>query len=202
MTAEPGVVTPEPDIPIWRPDPHKLGMAVFISSESIFFLTLVVTFLVYRGQGAATPQGKALLDVGRTAIFSLFLFASSGTVYLADRALRARNSRAVGLWLLVTAALGAVFLAGQGTEYAKLLAENAFGDLRVFGSTFFALTGFHGLHVLVGLVMLLILAVCSFAGDFRTRGGVAVESVSLYWHFVDAVWVVVFSVVYLGSLLP
>src|SRR5437870_11607802 len=118
MTADPGIASSEPDIQIWRPDPHKLGIAVFISSEAIFFLTLVVTYLVYRGQGAAIPQGKALLDVGRTAIFSLFLFTSSGTVYLADRALRARNSRAVGLWLLVTAALGAVFLAGQGTEYA------------------------------------------------------------------------------------
>src|SRR5207237_5843246 len=95
MTAHPVNDLPKPDIQIWRPDPHKLGMAMFISSEAIFFLTLVVTFLVYRGQGAATPQGRALLDVGRTAIFSLFLFASSGTVYLADRALRSRNSRAL-----------------------------------------------------------------------------------------------------------
>jgi heme/copper-type cytochrome/quinol oxidase subunit 3 len=186
---------------VWRPNLHVLGMAVFITSEIIFFAVLVVTYIAYRGQGAATPEGKELIEVGRTAIFTVFLFASSGTVYLAAKRLEKGDQRGLGLWLVVTVVLGAIFLGGQVSEYAHLLGTNAFAFSRVFGSTFFALTGFHGLHVLGGLVMLLILAATAFAGDFRRHSGTAVETASLYWHFVDAVWVVVFSVVYLWTLL-
>jgi len=164
------------------------GMALFIASESIFFLSIVMAYLALRSAGIA--DAKTELDVPRTAVFSLFLFASSATMTVAER----RGSR---LWLAITAALGLVFIAGQGLEYLRLLGGRIAPSTGMFGTTFFTLTGLHGLHVLVGLVAITGLLIAS-------RGRVsdtAWEAVAWYWHFVDGVWVVVFSVVYLGTLL-
>ena len=168
-----------------------MGVAIFIGSESIFFLAIVLAYVAYRDAGLATA--KANLDVGRTAIFSIALFTSSATMALAARA---RSGR----WLAATIALGAIFLVGQGSEYARLLSQGIGPGSALFGTTFFTLTGLHGLHVLAGLVAL---AALFTANRRRARAvrAVAWEAVGLYWHFVDAVWVVVFSVVYLGTLL-
>ena len=167
------------------------GVAIFIASDSIFFLAIVLAYIAYREAGLATA--KANLDIVRTAVFSIALFASSGTMAVAARRQDAR-------WLAATIALGAFFLLGQGSEYARLLAEGIGPGSALFGTTFFTLTGLHGLHVLAGL-----LALGTLLGSVVTRARgvfpVAWEAVSLYWHFVDAVWVVVFSVVYLGTLL-
>jgi heme/copper-type cytochrome/quinol oxidase subunit 3 len=168
-----------------------VGMVVFIASESVFFLAIVLAYVAYRDAGLATA--KANLDVGRTALFSLGLFASSGTIALAVR-LQSR------LWLAVTIALGAIFLAGQGSEYARMLAAGIGPSSAMFGTTFFTLTGLHGLHVLAGIAALVALLAAA-ASEPRAVRPVAWEAVSLYWHFVDVVWVVVFSVVYLGTLL-
>ncbi|HTD64434.1 MAG TPA: cytochrome c oxidase subunit 3 [Verrucomicrobiae bacterium] len=168
-----------------------LGVAIFVASESIFFLAIVLAYVAYRDAGLATA--KATLDIGRTAIFSVALFASSGTMAMAARA-------ESGRWLAATIVLGAIFLTGQGSEYARLLGEGIGPGSALFGTTFFTLTGLHGLHVLAGLVALAALA----AANRRSRRAVhpvAWEAVGMYWHFVDAVWVVVFSVVYLGTLL-
>ncbi|MDE3113433.1 MAG: heme-copper oxidase subunit III [Chloroflexota bacterium] len=170
-----------------------LGVAVFIVSESMFFLGVIFAFVQVRP--ADVSQMKAQLDLARTAVFSVCLFASSGTVALSHRG----GGRHRG-WLLLTWILGAVFLVGQGTEYARLLSSGFSPSSDVFGSAFFTLTGLHGLHVLVGLVAMGTLLVIATA---RPRGlsGVAWEAVTWYWHFVDAVWVVVFSVVYLWTAL-
>src|SRR2546428_5734196 len=168
-----------------------LGVAIFIASESVFFLAIVLAYVAYRDVGLATA--KADLDIGRTAIFSIALFASSATMVLA---VRARSAR----WLAATIALGAIFLVGQGSEYARLLGQGIGPGSALFGTTFFTLTGLHGLHVLAGLIALLAL----LAANRRRPRAVAVvawEGVGMYWHFVDAVWVVVFSVVYIGTLL-
>jgi heme/copper-type cytochrome/quinol oxidase subunit 3 len=109
----------------------------------------------------------------------------------------ARRSR---LWLAVTALLGAAFLAGQGLEYARLLGAGLRPGSELFGTTFFTLTGLHALHVLVGLVLLATLLAAAAARPRRV-GHAAWEGIAMYWHFVDAVWVVVFSVVYLGTLI-
>ena len=172
-------------------DRHLLGMSLFIASESLFFLAVVIAYVVYREQGLATA--RAHLDVGRTAIFSALLFASSGTI---ARAAGRRDRR----WLAVTALLGAAFLAGQGLEYARLLAAGLRPGTELFGTTFFTLTGLHGFHVLIGLVLLATLLLATTVRPRRV-GPVAWEAIALYWHFVDAVWVVVFTVVYLGTLL-
>jgi heme/copper-type cytochrome/quinol oxidase subunit 3 len=172
-------------------DRHVLGMLLFIASESLFFLGVVIAYVVLRDQGMAIA--KAHLDVGRTALFSVLLFASSGTMAIAAR----RRSRT---WLLVTAALGAAFLAGQGIEYVRLLDAGIRPGSALFGTAFFTLTGLHGLHVLVGLALLGSLFAAVAARPRRVTA-VAWESISLYWHFVDAVWVVVFTVVFVGTAL-
>jgi heme/copper-type cytochrome/quinol oxidase subunit 3 len=170
--------------------PPLLGMALFIASESIFFLSIVAVYVALRPGGLATAKSE--LDIGRTAIFSVFLFSSSATMSLAER----RASRG---WLLATAVLGAAFLAGQGLEYARLLTSGIAPSTGLFGTTFFTLTGLHGLHVLIGLAAIAGLFVASRRHGRRVRA-VAWQGVAWYWHFVDAVWVVVFSVVYLGTL--
>jgi heme/copper-type cytochrome/quinol oxidase subunit 3 len=175
----------------FRREPNLVGIALFIGSESLFFLGVVVAFVVLREQGLATA--KAQLDVGRTAVFSVLLFASSGTVA------RAVSRRSRG-WLALTVLLGAAFLTGQGFEYARLLAAGLRPGSELFGTTFFTLTGLHALHVAVGLVLLATLLAASTARPRRV-GATAWEGIAMYWHFVDAVWIVVFSVVYLGTAL-
>src|SRR3989442_943747 len=174
-----------------REDRNLLGVAIFIASESVFFLAIVLAYITYRDAGLATA--KANLDFARTALFSISLFASSATMAFATRG---RSGR----WLAATMALGTIFLVGQGSEYARLLSEGIGPGSALFGTTFFTLTGLHGLHVLAGLVAL---AALLSANRRRARAvrPVAWEAVALYWHFVDAVWVVVFSVVYIGTLL-
>ena len=172
-------------------DRTLLGVAIFIASESVFFLAIVLAYVAYRDAGLATA--KANLDIVRTAVFSIALFASSGTMAIAA-------SARSGAWLAATMILGAIFLVGQGSEYARLLGEGIGPGSALFGTTFFTLTGLHGLHVLAGLVALAALFTASL-GRARGTHAVAWEAVGLYWHFVDAVWVVVFSVVYLGTLL-
>jgi heme/copper-type cytochrome/quinol oxidase subunit 3 len=178
-----------------------LGTLTFVSSEAIFFGALVATYLAYRARSPSGP-GPGDLELARTALFSVALFASSGTAWRADRALARGSARGFLGWLAVTIALGAVFLTGQLTEYGNLYAEQVTLASNLFTSAFFTLTGFHGLHVALGLVALAVLAGLALAGDFRGgRHHAAVSAVSVYWHFVDAVWVVIFSVVYLGALL-
>lgn len=172
-------------------DRTLLGVALFIASEAVFFLAIVLAYVAYRDAGLATA--KANLDIGRTAIFSIALFASSVTMALA---VRGRSGRLLG----ATIALGAIFLVGQGSEYARLLSAGIGPGSALFGTTFFTLTGLHGLHVLAGLVALAVLHAANRQRG-RAVGAVAWEAVGLYWHFVDVVWVVVFSVVYVGTLL-
>jgi heme/copper-type cytochrome/quinol oxidase subunit 3 len=179
---------------MWRP--HIIGIAAFIFSEVTFFGALIVAFLEYRTRSPG--PGPHDLDVPRTLIFSLCLFASSGTVYLAERRLAKDDQRGFLTWWLASIGLGAVFLIGQLTEYTRLYADGITIGTNLFTSAFFTLTGFHGLHVLVGLIALSVIGKLARAGDFR--GGqrrVAVDGVSIYWHFVDGIWVVIFSLVYL-----
>jgi heme/copper-type cytochrome/quinol oxidase subunit 3 len=175
-----------------------LGTAVFIGTEIVFFGALIATFVVFRGQGQGF--GPRDLDIGRTGLFSLALFASSATIVLAERRLHRGDGAGFRGWLLATIGLGALFLFGQVTEYLRLFGEGVRLGTSLFASSFFALTGFHGLHVVIGTIGLAVLAGFAFAGGWR-RDSSAVASVALYWHFVDGVWVAVFSVVYLWTLL-
>lgn len=173
----------------------RMAMLLFISSEALFFGSLIITYINYRsGPGSA---GAAYLNVPLTLLFSVALFASSATIAVAHRQLDRGDRRGLRFWLLATIVLGLVFLAGQAWEYGQLLREGLDLAAGSFGSAFYGLTGFHGLHVAAGLALLALLWAVAPSPAFVRRGGTAFEAVSLYWHFVDAVWVVVLTVVYL-----
>jgi heme/copper-type cytochrome/quinol oxidase subunit 3 len=169
-------------------------MALFIASESVFFLSVVAVYASLRA--GSLDAAKHELDVARTAVFSLFLFASSATMTIAER----RGGPAGLRWLVLTALLGVAFLTGQVVEYARLFGSGIGPSTGLFGTTFFTLTGLHALHVLAGLFAIAVLAVAAARRGSAVRP-TAWEAVAWYWHFVDGVWVVVFSVVYLGTLL-
>lgn len=178
-------------------DRIRLGMLLFIASEAVFFVLLIIAFAVYHREAGNGAEAARRLDVARTAAFTAALVSSSVTVWLAGRALR-RNRRRAGLaWIAVTVLLGATFLAGQAREYAGLIREDVTISRDLFGTTFFTLTGFHGLHVLLGLLLLGTLVVMGLVWKRDEPRESAIESVSLYWHFVDVVWLVIFPVVYL-----
>jgi heme/copper-type cytochrome/quinol oxidase subunit 3 len=181
----------------WRPP--IVGILAFIFSEVTFFGALIVSFIEYRTRSPG--PGPHDLDVPRTLIFSFFLFASSGTVYLAERRLERDDRRGFLRWWVASIVLGAIFLAGQVTEYARMYADGITIGTNLFTSAFFTLTGFHGFHVFVGLIALSVVGVLARAGDFRAgRRRVVVDAVSIYWHFVDGIWVIIFSLVYLWGL--
>lgn len=184
-------------------DQNRLGMLCFIVSEAMFFLLLVIAYVYYnqaaRSQGL-NPAGT--LDVLRTGLFTVLLLSSSITAWLAGRhAHEGGDRKKLSLWLVVTIVLGVVFLAGQGYEYQELFHRGVTMSSNTFGSSFFTLTGFHGFHVFLGLLMLAGLLGFSMFGSASEPTHSAFESVSLYWHFVDGVWIVVFAVVYLWALL-
>jgi heme/copper-type cytochrome/quinol oxidase subunit 3 len=174
-----------------------LGVLAFIFSEATFFGALIVAYIEFHAKTGGGPSAS-ILDVPRTALFSIALFASSATLAQAERRLTRDDQRGFNLWLLATIALGAIFLYGQGTEYLHLFADGLAINTNLFTASFFTLTGFHGLHVTVGVVMLATLAYLGLRGDFRGhRHHGAVSAISAYWHFVDGVWVIIFSLVYL-----
>lgn len=179
---------------------NVLGMGLFLLNETVFFALLIIAFINYMGSGpAGGPNASNSLEPGVTAIFTASLLGSSLTIWLADRSLEHKNHRGVIIWLLATIVLGAIFLVGQGIEYSKLLNSNVTINRNLFGTTFFTLTGFHGFHVFVGLIMLIMLAGFAMAGDFKEGKSSAMTAVSLYWHFVDVVWVFIFSIIYIWS---
>lgn len=179
----------------------EVAMLLFLASESVFFVMLILAYVYFR-HSPANPAGAGpgVLDVPHTAAFTACLLASSLTVWLAGRSLKRDRQWATQLWLAATVVLGAIFLVGQGTEYLGLIDKHVTIDRDVFGTAFFTLTGFHSFHVFAGLVALVVVLGLAIAGDFSPDRRSAVSAVSLYWHFVDAVWVVIFSVVYLWSL--
>jgi cytochrome c oxidase subunit 3 len=188
-------------VSIERLDPNHLGMLLFIMSEALFFVALIITYVVYRGQSTSGPTASTALDVRTAFIFTSFLIASSVSMGFATGRLRHNDIGGFRRWLVVTILLGAVFLGGQGSEYVRLYESGVTVSGNLWGSTFFTLTGFHALHVLIGLVALVSVGLAVRTGERHPRGGSAAEAVALYWHFVDGVWIVVFSVVYLWSAL-
>ena len=180
----------------------KLGVALFILSEANFFALLIVAYAYFHTLPAGDgPTAASVLNVSRTSLYSVLLFSSSITMALAGRAYRkSSRDRLIG-WLLATIALGGVFLFGQALEYIGLYRTGVVLERNLFATTFFTVTGFHGLHVFIGLCVLAIVAGVTMSGRFGDEGvqAEAFEAVGWYWHFVDLVWVAVFSVVYLWA---
>jgi heme/copper-type cytochrome/quinol oxidase subunit 3 len=182
-----------------RIESNTLGMLLFLVNEAVFFVLLIIAFVNYRNSVTTGPNAANSLEPLTTSIFTVALLASSFTVWRADKSLEKRNHRGMILWLIATIVLGLVFLIGQGSEYWRLLTNNVTVSRNLFGTTFFTLTGFHGFHVLVGLIMLSILAGIAFKGRFKGPRSGALSAISLYWHFVDIVWIVIFSIIYVWT---
>jgi len=197
---------PDPVVPVggaidtFRPEKNAAGVITFIISEAGFFGVLILAYLFYN----ATPQsepGVRELDVLKTTIFSICLFASSFTIWRSEVAQRRNKHGKMKAWLVATILLGGIFIVGQGLEYWTLFPRGVTVGLDLFATTFFTLTGFHGLHVCMGLIALMIVLGVAFARAFKKRPLPALGPVGLYWHFVDVVWVLVFSIVYLWPLI-
>ncbi len=182
-----------------HPDMHvvrKTAMWVFLGSECILFGSLIATFLLYRTETRGGP-GPEIFDIPFTSASSFILLMSSLTMVLAHHARERRDPRQLRIWLLATAMLGATFLAGQAFEFTEFVHHGLTLSTSPFASSFFVATGFHGTHVAVGVILLLATFFMSLTGRLREGEGMNVELVGLYWHFVDVVWIVIFTVVYL-----
>jgi cytochrome c oxidase subunit 3/cytochrome o ubiquinol oxidase subunit 3 len=175
----------------------KLAMWLFLASECLLFGGLITAYVLYRGQSTTGPYPQDVFDIGYTSVSSFVLLASSLTMVLSHNAALARDYARMRLWLLATAMLGLCFVGGQVFEFTSFFREGLTLHTNLFGSTFFVLTGFHGVHVTVGILMLLLLVAFSFRGSLSDDPAFPVEMVGLYWHFVDIVWIVIFTVVYL-----
>ena len=176
---------------------NKLLMWVFLGSECLLFGGLISTYLIYRSRFAAGPAPGDIFDIPFTSVSSFVLLMSSLTMVLALSALQRGDIRNNRLWLLTTALLGSLFIGGQVYEFTTFLREGLGYTTSPFSSAFFTLTGFHGVHVSVGIVMLMSLYVSSLRGNLRRESAETVEIVGLYWHFVDVVWILIFTVIYL-----
>ena len=177
-------------------DLRKLAMWVFLSSEVIFFTALIATFLVYQNRSVSGP-GQELLNIPLTSLNTFILIISSLTMVLSLNAAIKDGQRAMKLWLLATIILGATFLGIQGYEYLKLWQEGLTPTVNLFGSAFYTLTGFHGTHVFVGVIILLGVLLKALLGGFGSKHYLPIELAGLYWHFVDLVWILIFTLVYL-----
>ena len=176
---------------------NKLLMWVFLGSECLLFGGLISTYLIYRSRFAAGPAPGDIFDIPFTSVSSFVLLMSSLTMVLALSALQRGDIRNNRLWLLTTALLGSLFIGGQVYEFTTFLREGLGYTTSPFSSAFFTLTGFHGVHVSVGIVMIMSLYVSSLRGNLRRESAETVEIVGLYWHFVDVVWIFIFTVIYL-----
>ena len=173
----------------------RAGVIGFIVAETSLFAVFVVAYLFYIGKSLTGPFPREVLDL--PIVGTICLLSSSITVALATRALAAGRIARAGAWLLVTVVLGLAFLAGTAQEWRRLIVERGFTiGTNLFGSTFYPLVGLHASHVILGLVMLSLCLVFACAGALTVKHAERVELVSWYWHFVDGVWVVVFTVVY------
>ena len=175
----------------------KLAMWLFLASDCLLFGALISTYVLYRGASVTGPYPADVFDIPYTSVSSFVLLASSLTMVLALAALQRGDVGRSRVWLLGTALLGMTFVGGQVYEFTSFVREGLTLKQNVFGTSFYVLTGFHGTHVTVGILMLLTLVSLSFAGRLGPERAEAVELVGLYWHFVDIVWIVIFTVVYL-----
>ncbi|MDP8959956.1 MAG: cytochrome c oxidase subunit 3 [Actinomycetota bacterium] len=176
---------------------RKLGMWVFLSSESLFFGALISTYLLYKDRVVAGVGPNEVYDIPFTSVSSFVLLMSSLTMVLAHSAHGRRDQNGARIWLLATALLGMTFIGGQVFEFTTFVQEGVKLTENVAASAFFVLTGFHGMHVVGGIFLLLTLFGISLRQGLAEHQGLNVELVGLYWHFVDVVWIIIFTVVYL-----
>ncbi len=191
MTADPITIAQD-----WHlPDRGNIGILALIFTESVLFLMFVVAYIAYTGQSLVGPYPKDVLTIPILA--TICLLSSSLTIVLAENALKKGNLANFKLWWLATIALGLEFLAATAAEWRHLiLDEHLTITTNLFGTTYYSLVGLHATHVVVGMIFLLLVMVATLLGRNVIKQERRIKYLSWYWHFVDAVWVVVFTVVY------
>ena len=195
MAAAPAITAPPLAWKATLPYRGKVGILALILTESAFFSIFVVAYIFYIGKSLTGPFPKEVLSA--PIVNTICLLSSSVTIVLAVRALRAGSIQTFGIWWLVTFALGVEFLAGTALEWHRLIyREGLTISTNLFGTTYYSLVGLHALHVIVGLLLILIVMIFTVLGYVDRRHVERTDVLSWYWHFVDAVWVVVFLTVY------
>jgi heme/copper-type cytochrome/quinol oxidase subunit 3 len=175
----------------------KLAMWLFLSSDCLFFGAFISAYLFYRSRSQAGPKPQDVYNIPFTSVTSFVLLMSSLTMVLALAAIMRGDYRRLRIWLLATALFGATFIGGQVFEFTEFYRQGLTLHKNLFGSTFFVLTGLHGAHVTGGIIWLLSLWGLAVQGRLTAGDSEKVEIAGLYWHFVDVVWIVIFTVVYL-----
>ncbi len=181
-------------------DHRKVLMWLFLTSDTMFFGSLIATYMIYRGRTETMgvgPYPHDIFDIPYTSISAFVLLMSSLTMVLALAAIQKGDQRGLRVWILATALLGTVFVGGQFFEFTDFYRQGLSLQTNMFGATFFVLTGFHGAHVTIGVIWLLTLFFVSLRGGITQGDSLDVEIAGLYWHFVDIVWIVIFTLVYL-----
>ena len=206
VVVETGAAPPAPvEAPLVLEHPHtstgqdnrKLLMWAFLASDCMFFGTLIATYLVYKNRSLDGPLPRETFDVPYTSVSAFVLLFSSLTMVLALAAIQRGGERRMRVWLTTTGLLGCVFLGGQFYEFTTFYRDGLTLSRNLFGSTFFTLTGFHGTHVFIGVFWLMSLVAHSLRGRLHQEHSLLVEIAGLYWHFVDIVWILIFTLVYL-----
>jgi cytochrome c oxidase subunit III len=178
--------------------PYKGRIAMYglIIAESAIFTIFVIAYIYYIGKSLYGPTPQQVLDV--PVFNTICLLSSSVTIWLSERAIDRGNIRTFGLWWAVTITLGTIFLVGTGIEWYKLIYHDGLTiSTNLFGTTFYSLVGLHATHVVIGLTMLSLVLLFTLTGHVRHEHSERIQVLALYWHFVDAVWVIVFTVVYI-----
>lgn len=176
---------------------RKLLMWVFLGSDCLFFGSLIATYMVYRGQSIVGPYPADIIDVPITTVSTFVLLMSSFAMVMAVAAARNGNQKRLVQWLIFTIILGAGFIGFQVYEFNLFRVEGLRYETNLFSSTFFTLTGFHGAHVTLGLFWLVCLTIIAARNPAGRPSGLDVDIAGLYWHFVDIVWIVIFTLLYL-----
>ncbi len=174
----------------------KLGMWMFLASEVMFFTALIGAYIAFRVGGQIVVPHEDL-NLALASLNTFLLISSSFTVVMAlDSMIEGKQSRFIG-FSLASMVLGIIFVTIQGIEWAELMGHGVTASSSLFGTAFFVTTGFHGMHVIVGLLWLIFVVLKGFRGDFTPTNYLGIENFGLYWHFVDIVWIVLFTIIYL-----
>ena len=176
---------------------NKMAMWLFLGSECLLFGGLISTYMLYRGRHSEELGPDQIFDIPFTSMSSFVLLMSSLTMVLAVSSAARKDESRTNLWLVVTALLGATFVGGQVYEFTSFYREGLGFTTSLFSSSFYTLTGFHGVHVTIGIIMLMALVGINKRSRMPGDKVEVIELVGLYWHFVDVVWIVIFTLVYL-----
>lgn len=193
------VAIPPAEMPLPHEYRGRVGMWCLIAAESAIFSIFVVAYLYYAGKSLSGPTPREVLHV--PYLNSVCLFSSSFTIVMAESAIARGKTRLFGIWWLLTIALGAIFIVGTGREWYHLIYKEGLTiSSSLFGTTFYSLVGLHAFHVIVGLIGLSLIMIFTALGYVEQEHAPKIEVFAMYWHFVDAVWVVVLTVVYFITL--